>query len=292
MDAIYQDGKMIMSIEIDLERVTFLALHEEAIGGYMPLERTQFRISSYEYCSYELFGLKVFPVPPPVVDIPTVKDPATGIVSIPNNVALMGTTMHKAIQRLVIAKLAKLGYPVTAQAERVINETFQIDGFALNIIGHVDIDFPSTLIIGDEEIIDIKTCKTDTFEKVLGIRAMIPNSYAAKKLELSIGQVNAYAILSRKLTRPFKIMWMDQESQPWRFKIIPYPVDMERFSQGLVKFTNIIRAVDKYLAGDASARPRFCGIALCDYCPYCFQQCPGESAIAGGQTTLDKFMKV
>jgi hypothetical protein len=273
-------------MSIDLERVTFLALHEEALGGYMPLTKHQFRISSFDYCSHELFWLKVIPIPAPVMDIPTVKDPTTGIVSIPNNVALMGTTMHKTIQRLLIAKIGN-----ALKAERVINEMFNVENFALNIIGHVDIDFPSTFVIGDEEVIDIKTTRTDTFEKVLGIREMLPHSYAAKKLELSKGQVNAYAILSRKLTRPFKIMWMDNESNPWRFKIVPYPVDMERFSRGLVKLVDIMRAVDAYIAGDTSARPHFRGIVLCDYCPYCFKQCPGEAAISGGQTTLDKFLK-
>lgn len=272
-------------MSLDLERLTFLALHEEAIGGYMPLTLTQFRISSWDYCSHELFWWKVVPLPPPVVDIPTVKDPVTRIISIPNNKALMGTIMHKGIQKLIISKLGNI-----VQAERVINEHFFIDGMDLNIIGHVDIDFPLALLAGGK-IVDIKTCGTDTFEKIVGIQEMPPHSYAAKKLELSKGQVNAYAILSRKLVQPFEIMWMDQEKEPWRFRIDPYPVDMERFSRGLVKFVNVIRAVNAYLAGDKSARPKFAGIALCNYCPYCLNQCPGEDSITGGQKTLDSFFK-
>ena len=278
---IFQNGGIM-----DVERDIYLVLHRRSIGGYMNLKLNQFRISSFDDCTHEHFWLKVCPLPPPAIDPPTTKDRATGIVSIPNPKATMGTILHLFLEN----ELQQL-YGNIMNAEREINETFNFENYTIEIIGHVDIDYPFMYLTDDHEIIDIKTCSTDTFEKIMGVRPAGPKSYAMLKKAKSLGQVNAYAVLSRKLEHPFKILWMDQEQNPLRFRIDSFPVVLENFSNGLLRFINIMEAVERYQAGDITARPKFAGVTMCDYCPYCLKQCPGRDAVAGGQKMLESFVK-
>jgi len=272
-------------IKIDLEREVFLLFHETSIGGSRALNPNEFRISEIGHCSHELYYSKIYETGQPPKAPSTMKSKVTGVVSISNGVATVGTIIHEFVQKGLIKKFG----PNRIKAERVIHKRYKVtwEGkeMVIEISGHVDLDYPHGT---HEQLADIKTTTKVNFEKILGMLPCGAEEYAALKVQANYDQVNAYAVQSGHDGRECDIIWVSQANLD--FKLEPLKVEQQDFNDILCKLARVLETVEKYKDGDENARPLFEGVANCSVCQHHNIHCLGKDAVAGGQTTLNQFV--
>lgn len=271
-------------MKIDLEREVFLLFYQTSIGGGRVLAPNEFRSSEIEHCSHELYYSKIYETGQPPKAPSTMKNKATGIVSIPNGVATVGTIIHEFVQRGLINKFG----PNRIKAERVVRKKYKVTlGGQITIIeisGHVDIDFPN----GDEDrLADIKTTTDMNFKKILGLLPCSEDEYAGLKVQSATGQANSYAVMSGQDGKEFDILWISQANLD--NKTEPFMAKLTNFNETLIKLAKVLDAVNKYKGGDENFRPAFAGVASCSVCSHHNIHCLGKDAVLGGQKTLTQF---
>jgi hypothetical protein len=272
-------------LKINLEREVFLLLHQTSIGGNRVLKPNEFRNSEIDHCSHELYYGKIYEVGMPPKTPSTMKNRATGIVSISNGVACVGTIIHEFIQNKLIEKFG----PKRIKAERVIRKKYKVTmkskEYIIEISGHVDIDYPGD---GYERLADIKTTTHVNFNKIMGLMECGSDEYAALKAQGAEGQANSYAVESGHDGKEFDILWMNNSNLD--FKVESFITKKTNFNDTLIKLATVLEAIDKYKEGDEEARPPFAGIANCSVCRHYRIHCLGKDAVTEGQTRLSQFI--
>lgn len=240
-----------------LNKIIFDSYYRKQREGSRKLKDNEFRISKAVGCSYELFYGKAFPKPDQGETASIRYNPHTGVVTPVMGKALAGTFIHEVTQNLLDFFII--------EAETVVN--YKDDQILLS--GHVDMEYHRR---GGNEICDIKSLASYTFDSISGESVLKPNSYADIKKKKSVVQANIYAYLSG--ANNFTILWIDRNSL--RFKLEEFPTSEAVFLEVIDKLHAVMDALADFKNGDKDARPCVSGLQMCKYCDAKDTHCLGK----------------
>lgn len=229
-----------MNLEMEIIRAFWL----KSIEGHRHLQDNETRFSHSPECSYFLYYEKIYPEPNPDPEHPIfVKEPGSGMITVKNSKAVIGTWTHDGIE----AHLKTIA--------RCEDETKYMNQ-KICMSGRIDIHYYEN----SDKIGDIKTMSTYVFPVGIGKWEATPQSYSEAKRQISIIQANHYGYVEK--CPVFSIIWVDRNDGP--FKIEEFVTDEKMFNEVITKIENVQECVQIHKDSKKFQLPVFSGICLCD----------------------------
>jgi hypothetical protein len=162
---------------------------------------------------------------------------------------VFGTFTHLKIQDMV--------KPLIESAEKKVTKT----GKTTRRSGHVDMIYDDD--VHGRVVCDIKSVSSMVFFYCINLKTtQDPESYSIKKRKESIIQANSYAV--RENVEWYCILWVNRDNGMMFLEWFKADPAMDKDIDE--KNEDIEAARQRYVAGDAMARPKFCGVHECMYC--------------------------
>nr|MDO8113610.1 hypothetical protein [Candidatus Sigynarchaeota archaeon] len=239
---------------MNLQQELIKQMWHESSKGWRPLANNETRESSGPECSYKLFASKIYPAPDPKSVEPQLKQLEDdqknfGIFCVQGASGVFGTFTHLKIQDMV--------KPLIESAEKKVTKT----GKTTRRSGHVDMIYDDD--VHGRVVCDIKSVSSMVFFYCINLKTtQDPESYSIKKRKESIIQANSYAV--RENVEWYCILWVNRDNGMMFLEWFKADPAMDKDIDE--KNEDIEAARQRYVAGDAMARPKFCGVHECMYC--------------------------